>query len=72
MTGPAADFRQKASLSLFYEEEGKIYCSDLTLYKTYFHLGDDKFYIGKNNEVRKCSKTKNQTWLVEVKNVKVN
>lgn len=70
---PKKDFKAILESSpLFYEKEGKIYCSDLTLYKTYFHLGDDKFYIGKNNEVRKCSKTKNQTWLVEVKNVKVN
>jgi hypothetical protein len=70
---PKKDFeRVLKENSSFYEKEGKIYSSDLKLYKTYFYIEDNKFYIGKNNEVRKCGKTKNLTWLIEVKNVKIN
>ena len=50
----------------------KLMCLDRDMSGQYFEIGDDRFFISKNLEVRKCSKTKNRTYLVEVKQNRKN
>ena len=46
----------------------KLYVKDMTLIGEYFWDGNNQFFISKisKGEVRKCSHTKNETWLVTI------
>ena len=52
--------------SAFIIKDNRVYCTNSNKLKTKFYIDDNEYYINKNSEVRKCSKTKNKTWLVEV------
>ena len=51
-------------------KNNKIYITDDNLIGKYFWIGNNEFFVSKTatnyKEIRQCSKTKNETWLVEV------
>lgn len=50
-----------------YLKGNRLYTKEDGLKNTYFSISNIEFYINKNLEIRQRGKTKNETWLVEVK-----
>lgn len=64
---PKKDYNKVLNFSSdFIIKDNRVYCTNSNKLKTKLYIDDNEYYINKNSEVRKCSKTKNKTWLVEV------
>lgn len=67
---PKKDFDNVLNYSKYFyrTENDKIYCLNNNMNGEKFYIKEDEFFISKKTgEVRKCSKTKNITYLIEVK-----
>lgn len=66
---PKKDFKKVLDYSKYFykAENDRLYCSDRNISGQKFDIEEDEFFVSKKtNEIRKCSKTKNKTYLVEV------